>query len=495
VLDYDQDGFMDLYFVNGALSPSLKKEGPKFWNRLYRNRGDGTFEDATARAGVQGEGYMMAAAAADYDNDGYPDLFVTGVAGNILYHNNHDGTFAAITAKAGLDQPHPQYGRMWGIHALWLDYDRDGWLDLFLVNYCRWNPQSEPFCGDPQTRQRTYCHPRFYGALPNQLFHNNRDGTFADVSDSSGISKHLGKGMGAAMADYDRDGWPDIFVANDTTPNSLFRNKGEGQFEEVAMAQGVALNQFGTAISSMGADFRDMDNDGWPDLFVTDLTHEGWLLFRNVAGRFEDIADSSRVGLLSLPYGGWSNAIADLNNDGWKDLFAASGHAMDNIASLERGDFAQPNQLFLNQGNGTFTEVSGTAGDGFRTLKPHRGSAVADFNNDGRLDLVVTALGDRPQLLINTTQQAGHWLLILLKGRTSNREGMGSVLRLETPDGLVQWNQATQSVGFASSSDPRIHFGLGLNNLVRRLEVHWPSGKKQILENIKADQILPLEEP
>jgi tetratricopeptide (TPR) repeat protein len=495
VLDYDQDGFMDLYFVNGALSPSLQRDGPKFWNRLYRNKRDGSFEDVTAGAGVQGEGYMMAAAAADYDHDGYPDLFVAGVNGNLLYHNNRNGTFTATTAKAGLDRPHPQYGRMWGIHGLWLDYDRDGWLDLFLVNYCRWNPQTEPFCGDPRTRQRTYCHPRFYGALPNQLFHNNQDGTFTDVSISAGISGHLGKGMGAAMADFDRDGWPDIFVANDTEPNFLFRNQGNGQFEEVAMSRGVALNQFGTTVSSMGTDFRDFDNDGWPDLFVTDLTHEGWMLFRNAAGHFEDIADSSRVGLLSLSYGGWSNAIADWNNDGWKDLFAATGHAMDNIASLERGDFAQSNLLFLNQGNGTFAEVSGTAGNDFREPKPHRGSAVADFNNDGRLDLAVTVLGERAQLFINTTPREGHWLLLQLKGQSSNRDGLGALLRLETPDGLVQWNHATQSVGFASSSDPRVHFGLGRNDLVRRLEIQWPSGKKQVLEKIQADQILLVEEP
>jgi tetratricopeptide (TPR) repeat protein len=494
-LDYDQDGFMDLYFVNGALSPSLRRDGSRHWNRLYRNRQDGSFEDVTAKAGVPGEGYMMAAAAADFDNDGYPDLFVAGVNSNILYHNKGDGTYRDVTAKAGLDQPHPRYGRMWGIHALWLDYDRDGWLDLFLVNYCRWNPRDEPFCGDPQTRQRTYCHPRYYGALPNQLFRSNRNGTFTDVSESAGIGRHLGKGMGAALADFDRDGWPDVFVANDTEPNFLFRNRGNGQFEEVGMGRGVALNQFGTPVSSMGADFRDFSNDGWPDLFVTDLTHEGWMLFRNVAGHFEDVADSSRVGLLSLPYGGWSNAIADFNNDGWKDLFAATGHAMDNIASLERGDSAQPNLLFLNQGDGTFIEASGSAGEAFRAAKPHRGSAVADFNNDGRLDLAVTVLGQRAQLLLNDTPPAGHWLLVRLQGRTSNRDGIGTQLKLETVEGTLQWNHSTQSAGFASSSDPRVHFGLGQCTRIRRLEIEWPNGKKQVLDNPQADQILTLEEP
>ncbi len=495
VLDFDRDGWMDLYFTNGALSPSLQRDGDRFWNRLYRNRGDGTFEDVTAKAGVQGEGFMMAAAAADYDNDGYPDLFVTGVDRNILYHNNRDGTFTATTAKSGLDRPHPQYGRMWGIHALWTDYDRDGWLDLLVVNYCRWDPRIEPFCGDPRNQLRTYCHPRFYDPLPNQLFHNNRDGTFSDASAESGIGAHLGKGMGAAVADVDGDGWPDIFVANDTEPNFLFRNQGNGQFEEVAMKWGVALNQFGSPVSSMGVDFRDIDNDGRPDLFITDLTNEGWMLFRNAGSHFEDIADSSRIGLLSLRFGGWSNVIADFNNDGWKDLFAAAGHAMDNLASAEKGDYAQPNQLFLNQGNRTFTDATPKEGHGISQPGPHRGAAVVDFDNDGRLDLVVTALGEKARLFQNITPDPGHWLIVNLKGTSSNRDGLGAILRLETPEGRIQWNQATQSVGFASSSDPRIHFGLGRESQIRRLDIHWPSGKKQLLENLSCDRILVVEEP
>ncbi len=495
VLDFDRDGWMDLYFTNGALSPSLERDGDRFWNRLYRNKGDGSFEDVTAKAGVQGEGFMMAAAAADYDNDGYPDLFVAGVDRNILYHNNRDGTFTATTAKSGLDRPHPQYGRMWGIHALWTDYDRDGWLDLLVVNYCRWDPRTEPFCGDPRTRQRTYCHPRFYGALPDQLFHNNQDGTFSDVSAESGIGAHLGKGMGAAVADVDGDGWPDIFVANDTEPNFLFRNQGNGQFEEVAMKWGVALNQFGAPVSSMGVDFRDIDNDGRPDLFITDLTNEGWMLFRNAGNHFEDIADSSRIGLLSLRFGGWSNVIADFNNDGWKDLFAAAGHAMDNLASTEKGDYAQPNQLFLNQGDRTFASATQKEGEGISQPGPHRGGAVVDFDNDGRLDLVVTALGERVRLFRNITPDPGHWVIVCLKGRSSNRDGLGALVRLETPDSRVQWNQATQSVGFASSSDPRIHFGLGRENQIHRLDIQWPNGKKQLLENLLADRVMTIEEP
>ena len=301
--------------------------------------------------------------------------------------------------------------------------------------------------------------------------------------------------MGAATADFDGDGRPDIYVANDTEPNFLFRNLGNGRFEEEALIRGVALNQHGVAVSSMGVDFRDVDNDGRPDLFVTDLAHEGWLLFRNVGLHFEEVSDVSRVALLSLRSSGWSNAIADFNNDGWKDLLAVTGHAMDNVASLEDAMYALPNMLLLNQGNGTFADVSGKAGRDFLQPLPHRGSAVADFNNDGLLDTAISALGNQAQLLINTMAEPGHWSMIRLRGHSSNRDGLGAVLRLETPDGHVQWNQATTSVGFASSGDPRVHFGLGRNDRVRILEVFWPSGRKQRLANPPIDRVLDVEEP
>ncbi len=491
VLDFNNDGLMDLYFTNGAESPSLRKSGEKDWNRLYRNEGNWRFSDVTARAGVSGEGFMMGAAAGDYDNDGFTDLFVAGVDRNILYRNLGDGTFINVTSSAGLAGLHPQYGRMWGIHGAWLDFDNDGWLDLLVVNYCQWDPKKEPFCGDQRPGHRAYCYPGKYGPLPDQLFRNNRNGTFTDISAESGIGKHLGKGMGAAVADFDSDGLMDIFVANDTEPNFLFRNLGNGQFSEEALERGVALNQFGTPMSSMGVDFRDFDNDGRPDLFVTALANEGFLLFRNNTRFFEDIRDAAGLTIPSLPYGGWSNAIADLNNDGWKDLFSANSHALDNVELFQNRTYRQNNLIFLNQGNGTFQAVTDRM-PGFQRKAAHRGSALADLDNDGRLDLVVTALGDRPALYRNQTS-GGHWLLIRLLGRQANRQGLGAIVSLETDDGRILWNQATTSVGFASSSDPRVHFGLGAGR-PKSLTIIWPGGKRQKVDHVEVDTVLTITE-
>lgn len=495
VLDYDRDGFMDIYFTNGAESPSLRKTSASHKNRLFRNNSDLTFTDVTDRAGVAGAGYTIGAAAADFDNDGYPDLFVAGVDRNLLYRNNRGGTFTEVTRVAGLGHPHPRFGRMWSIHGSWLDFNKDGWLDLLVVNYCQWNPVNEPVCGDTRPGYRSYCHPGKYGPLPNQLFRNNHDGTFSDVSESSGIGRYMGKGMGAAVADADNDGWPDIFVANDTEPNFLFHNLGNGQFEEIAAARGVAFNQFGSPVSSMGVDFRDVDNDGRPDLFVTTLSNEGFLLFRNREPLFDDIADSARVGLASLPFSGWSNCIADFNNDGWKDLFSANGHVLDNIELTQSRTYRQTNSLFLSTGDGGFQDVTSAIGADFQRKAAHRGAAIADFDNDGRIDLVVTALGEYPSLFRNQATGEGHWLLVRLEGRKSNRDGLGAVLRLETEDGRTVWNHATSSVGYASSSDPRVHFGLGRSPVARRLEIQWPNGVRQVLMNVKANQVLAVKEP
>jgi tetratricopeptide (TPR) repeat protein len=494
VLDYDRDGFIDIYFVNGASSPSAEKSDEMYWTRLYHNNGDGSFTDVTARAGVQGSGYMMGVAAGDFDNDGYPDLFVVGVRQNILYRNNRNGTFSDITTAAGLDRPDPRFGTMWGIHAAWLDYDSDGWLDLLVVNYCVWDPAREPFCGDARPGGRSYCHPRMYAPLPNRLFHNNGDGTFTDVSARSGIGAFLGKGMGAATADFDEDGRVDIFVANDTEPNFLFRNKGDGTFEEVAVQMSVGFNQFGNAVSSMGADFRDIDNDGHPDLFVTDLSNEGWLLFRNTLKWFDDISDQAHLTVASLPFGGWSNAIVDLNNDSWKDLFSANGHVMDNISLTQSREYRQRNSILLNNGDGTFRDVSGEAGPAFARKAAHRGAAVADFDNDGRMDLVVTSLTDRAELLLNVTPTANHWLMLQLIGTSSNRDALGAVVQLETSDGKTLWNHVSTSVGFASSSDPRVHFGLGTSEKINSVRITWPGGKTQTIRHVPVDRLITLTE-
>jgi enediyne biosynthesis protein E4 len=493
VLDYDRDGLMDLYFTNGADSPSLRRSGPAQWNRLYRNRGNGKFEDVTASAGVQGDGFMMGAAAGDFDNDGFPDLFVAGVGRNILYHNNRDGTFRDATAASGITSRDPVFGPLWSIHGAWVDFDRDGWLDLFIVNYCRWDPANEPVCG-PRSDIRTYCHPDRYAPLPNQLFRNNRDGTFGDVSVEAGIASHRGKGMGAAVGDIDGDGWPDVFVANDTEPNFLFRNRGNGTFEEVADQWGVAVNQFGSPVSAMGADLRDVDNDGRLDLFVTDLSNEGFLLFRNEGTYYGDASNSGGITMPTLPYSGWSNPVEDYNNDGWKDLFSANGHVIDNIELLQSRTYRQRNTLMLNNGDGTFRDVTSEAGRDLSQAAAHRGAAAVDLDNDGRMDLVVTALGERPKLLRNVTELPGRWITLRLIGRTSNRDGLGVIVRVTLDDGRVLVNHATTSVGFASSGDPRVHFGLGRDGQIKQIELVWPSGVRQTIERPTINTVLTIEE-
>jgi tetratricopeptide (TPR) repeat protein len=493
VLDYDRDGLMDLYFTNGADSPSLRRSGSAQWNRLYRNRGSGKFEDVTATAGVQGEGYMMGAAAADFDNDGFPDLFVAGVGRSILYHNNGDGTFRDVTVVAGITSRDPVLGPRWSIHGAWLDFDRDGWLDLFIVNYCRWDPASEPVCG-PRSDLRTYCHPDRYAPLPNQLFRNNHDGTFRDVSVEAGIVGHLGKGMGAAVGDIDGDGWLDVFVANDAAPNFLFRNRGNGTFEEVAGPWGVAVNQFGSPVSAMGADLRDIDNDGHLDLFVTDLSNEGFLLFRNEGTYYSEASDSGGVTMPTLPYSGWSNPVEDYNNDGWKDLFSANGHVIDNVEMVQSRNYRQSNMLLLNNGNGTFRDVTPESGRDLSRAAAHRGAVAVDLDNDGRMDLVVTALGERPKVLRNVADLQGHWITLRLVGRTSNRDGLGAIVRATLDDGRVLVNHATSSVGFASSGDPRVHFGLGRNAGIKQIEIVWPSGVRQTIARPAIDTVLTIDE-
>jgi len=494
VIDYNNDGWPDLYFVNGAHIPELEKTGPEYYNRLYRNNGDGTFTDVTEQAGVKGEGYSMGVAVGDYDNDGWEDLFVAGVNRNILYHNNGDGTFTDVTDKAGLRGIDPQRGKMWSICAGWFDYDNDGWLDLFVVNYCAWGLDKDPYCGSSRTGHRVYCHPSKFDPLPNTLYHNNHDGTFTDVSGAAGIAQHPGKGMGVSFADYDGDGYPDVFVANDTTRNFLFHNKRDGTFEEVGLQLGVAYNGDGAALSYMGTDFRDIDNDGHPDLFVTAISNETFSYFHNVGGRyFEDFTPTSGLGRLSIFMSGWSNGIYDFNNDGWKDLLSVNSHVNDQIDLEMNVPFKQRNAIFANAG-GRFLDVTAGAGEDFQVPAAHRGGAFGDLNNDGKVDVVDSILGSPAEVFQNVSPGSRHWLLVKTVGTVSNRDGMGAKLRLETAS-KVQYNHVTTSVGYASSSDRRVHFGLGEDSVVKSLEILWPSGIKQELHDIKADQILTVTEP
>lgn len=494
VLDYNNDGCMDIFFTNGAAMPSLKKTGPEYSNRLFRNNCDGTFTDVTERAGVGGEGYSMGVAIGDYDNDGYPDIFVAGVNRNFLYHNRGDGTFEDVTEKAHLTGVDPHYGKLWSVSAAWVDIDNDGWLDLFVTNYVQWDPKLEPTCGTKQ--QPLYCRPDAYHDTPNQLFRNNHDGTFTDISESSGIGKHLGKGMGVAVADYDGDGLMDIFVANDSVPNFLFHNLGGGKFEETGLLAGVALDDNGRPVAGMGADFRDFENDGRPDLIVTGMVNDTYPLFRNTGKSpvFDDDTAESGLALVTRTLTGWGVGFYDLDNDGFKDVFTANAHfpALDRYLGTAA---ALPNSIFYNLGDGRFEDVSKNAGTDFQVPGQYRGVAFADVDNDGRVDAVVTNVNGPARLFHNITEGAGHWLAMKVTGTHSNRDGIGAKIAVTLPDGRKLYNHCTTSVGYASSSEPLVRFGLGNATTAKLIEIRWPSGEMQQVHDVKADQVLKLREP
>jgi len=492
LLDYDNDGYLDIFFTNGASIPGLDKSNRRFFNRLYHNNHDGTFTDVTERAGVAGEGYSMGAAAGDYDNDGWADLYVTGVNRNILYHNNHDGTFTDVTQKAGVTGVFGSK-KLWSVSAAWIDYDNDGLLDLFVANYLDWSPENSRVCGAPG--RRLSCPPSMYKGEPNLLYHNNGDGTFTDVSAATGIANSIGKGMGVAIADYDGDGWTDIFVANDNERNFLFKNRhGEG-FDEVGVESFVAYTDDGVPVSSMGVDFRDWDNTGRPSVFVTALGGETFPLFRNEDGKLFTMASyESGIGFATFRMSGWGAGIYDLDNDGYKDLFSANSHASENADVNPQQHYRQPNGVFQNLRKGHFQDVSAEAGPALRLRAAHRGAAFGDLNNDGKVDVVISAIGSPAELLYNTSTGSNHWITIETVGVKSNRDGIGTRIKLIGESGLAQYNAVTTAGSYASSSDKRAHFGLGRDSVVKEIELRWPSGTVQVLRNVKADQILKVTE-
>jgi hypothetical protein len=486
-IDFDRDGCMDIFFTNGAASPSLDKSKPEFHNRLYRNDCHGKFTDVTDRAGVAGAGYSMAVAVADFDNDGWPDIFVAGVDRNILYRNQHDGTFRDVTKAAGLEGIDPVYGRMWSISAGWFDADNDGWLDLFVSNYVAWDAKSEPACGVPGNR--LYCHPDAYRGRPNQVFRNNHDGTFTDMTKSSGLAAATGKGMGVVFGDFNRDGLMDVFVANDSAPNQLFENLGNFRFREVGLEAGAALGETGRPIAGMGADFRDYNNDGLPDIFVTGMINDGYLVFTNKGKPFffEDESIPSGIGVPTRQLTGWGMGLFDFDNDGWKDAFFANSHFpyLDKLLGM-------PAVLSCS----VFRNVKGhfEMGDPVGDRAHYRGAAFADFDGDGKVDVVVTALDGATHLFRNVTPNAGHWLAVKLVGTKSNRDGIGAELKATLPDGTALYNEATTSVGYASSSEPLVRFGLGSQTRVRELVITWPGGHTQTLRDVPADRITEVRE-
>lgn len=492
LFDYDNDGLLDIFFTNGAAIPSLDKSDASYSNRLFHNNGDGTFTDVTDKAGLAGIGYSMGVAAGDYDNDGYVDLYVTGVNHNQLFHNNGDGTFTDVTAHAGVSGVIPGIGKAWAVTAGWFDYNNDGLLDLLVVNYLNYNEKTAMVCkvqGLP-----TYCSPNDYQGLPNILYRNNGDGTFTDVSASSHIAQYVGKGMGVAFADYDGDGFTDIFISNDTFPNFLLHNNGDGTFTDEAMSAGVAYNDMGKTVAGMGADFRDLNNDGLPDIFHTAMFGDSFPIYRNLGGgQFDDATDASGLTAATSNLTAWGLGAYDFDNDGLKDLFTADAAILDNSMAVEHRPFELPDSIFRNLGNFRFKDVSSTAGASFNMPAAHRGAAFGDLNNDGKIDAVVTVLNGPPQILMNRTANHNHWILLKLVGVADNRDGLGTKVKITTAHGS-QYNQATTTVGYNSSSDKRVHFGLGEDTVIQRIDLSWPTGVKQVLTNVKADQVLTIKE-
>jgi hypothetical protein len=483
VFDYNNDGRPDIYFTNGAQIPSLRKGSAQDSNRLFRNDGGMRFTDVTEAAGVAGEGYSNGVAAADYDNDGNIDFFVAGSA-NLLYHNRGNGTFEEVSAKAGIAS-----GK-WAVAAGWFDYDNDGWLDLFVVYYMNWTPESKLYCGDPRRSFRTYCDPKDFAGLTNKLYRNRGDGTFEDVSDRTGIGSHIGRGMSVAFADYDGDGFMDILVTNDQMPNFLFHNIGGKRFEEVALPAGVALLDDGKPISSMGVDFQDYDNDGRPDVSIVALAGETFPLFHNEGGGlFRDATYTSGLAKASARHSGWSPVFADFNNDGLKDLFITRSHVNDRIEEMEASHYKETNMVLLNLGNGKFADVSAGAGDAFaKTARAHRGCALADFDGDGRTDVVVSALGEPAELWRNVTAVSAPYVNVVLRGTRSNRDGVGAVVRVGD-----QYQIRSSAAGYASSSLQPMHFGgIGPKDSI---EIRWPSGQVQRAPITKRNGIQVVVEP
>ncbi len=491
VFDYNRDGRPDIFLANGANIATLQKDSSKYRNRLYRNDGNGAFTDVTEAAGLAGTGFDIGVAVADYDNDGYPDIFVAGVHRNTLYHNNGDGTFTDVTVKAGLDKWNdPQFGPLWAVAGVWVDVNNDGLLDLFVVNYVQWSYDAKALCDYKGTPD--YCHPRFYKPTPNQLFLNEGNGRFEDVSEAWGIRSHPGKGMGAAVADYDQDGHPDIFVPNDAYYNSLFHNLGN-KFEEVALNEGVGLLEDGNFISGMGVDMRDYNNDGLPDIFFVALETQTFPLLQNTGkGAFQEVTEQSGLRVLTNAMAGFGAAIYDFDNDGWKDLFVTRGH----VSALAPPGTAveQPNTVFRNLGvSGKFQAL--TAEAGFKASPParHRGCAFGDLDGDGRTDIVTTALGTQAEIWMNRSPANAHWLDIALEGTKSNRDGIGARIMVAAPSGK-QYNHMTSSVGYASSSYGPVHFGMGKDALADLIEIRWPSGIVQRLRSVACDRVLKVKE-
>jgi tetratricopeptide (TPR) repeat protein len=498
ILDYDGDGWPDIFFVNGAALRNPQpndvppdKSLPEYWNRLFRNNHDGTFTDVTEQAGVKGRGYGMGVAVGDYDNDGFPDLFVTNFGQCILYHNNGDGTFTDVTARSGIRT------EGWSMSAGFLDYDNDGYLDLFVTRYLEWDFSiGSKVCGVNVPGGRAYCHPNEFRPISNYLFHNNHDGTFTDVSLSSHIGQSKGHGLGVAFADYNNDGNMDIYVANDAYPQFLFRNNGDGTFTEVAPMAGVGYTEDGNTFSGMGTDFVDLDNDGFPDVLTTALPYEYFALFHNNGdGTFNYASVTTGLAEISRSYGGWGIHAFDYDNDGDNEVFVANSHVMDNIEVTQPHLHYLQTPLLLKYENGKFVDLTAEAGDAFGHPWAARGAAFGDLDNDGHIDIVVSDYAAPAHLLRPVAGNRRHWIEMLLEGTRSNRDAIGARVELTTASGKVQYRTVSIAGSYASANDRRVLFGIGEETTIKQISIRWPSGTRQYLENPKPDQILRVVEP
>ena len=486
--DYDDDGDPDLYFVNGAPLPGYKATGTPI-NRLYRNNGDGTFTDATEKAGVGDTGYGHGCAVGDYNDDGYLDLYVTNYGPNVLYRNNGDQSFTVVTTEAGVSDP------KWSSSCAFADYDRDGDLDLYVVNYIELSLENNPWCGPKEKGIRAYCEPNNFPGLPDTLYRNNGDGSFTDVSRQAGIYNPTGKGLGVVWGDYDNDGHPDIYIANDSTENFFYWNKGDGTFEEVGFMLGIAMSETGVEENGMGTAFGDLDNDGWLDLIVTNYQDQANTLYHNDRnGFFTDVSTASKTGAVSFPYLGWATEFIDYDNDGWQDLFVANGHVHDNLEEIgEAGTYGQRNLLFRNNCDSTFTEISNQLGAGMHLEDVSRGGAFADFDLDGDIDILVTNSNSPPRLLRNEGGNKNNWLAVKLNGTTGSRDAIGARVTVRA-EGVSQTKEVQSGTGYLSQNELKLYFGLGDSTTIELIEIRWPGGGKQQVKNIAANQSIVITE-